>query len=776
MGVKLNPLVINQIQKGTIIFAEDEQVSNVCLVVKGKVLIGNSGSKVIVGTGSFIGITDLFAGRTFSNYIAYEDTVLYAFPVSNIEELEKIYHANKDYRGLIIGSLSRFIVEYDKIYRELSKKCDVLYTLIDTIYNKYIELGKSHGKNIIPINGIEKVVPYESEFNEYGKIEYYQHFIKVPLDTLKAFYASSVTVTAYQVEEISVLISDIVNQCVERAFYIIGLYEILINNTESCLFKGVAKLTIDTNNGKGMNKELISMVEEIKDQIHSTEKLFINNIHMKLNSHNEFMEEIYISILTGSNEQDLSSEMQMKYSEKDATLATNEMNDSLKQILEYSSLDKEEADAFVNLIDEFKKLVDKYSADDKVRVMRRRLTDIYYKIYERVFLRSYEEKTNNRVIDMFLNYGFIDETLVSKEQAIELYYLSDNEKSSRCKVYSMKEWLTNIYEKRKEPSKNEFDLDYIENLRENKKTMKLTPEQEKEYLESSKMRLNFEITNMFRYNNRLVNGQVSTFVPFIFEDGIISDISNVYLNTDKINAIIEELLKTDYSIFHREVLYYDEKIGIKKEYIMEAVYPDIIMFPMYGQRSIMWQEITGKKRNTPGRFLFPVFTEGNIEDHFIKIFGQFRWELCRCLQGAAWNDIKYKSLTSEYSDYIQFYRKNRELSEDRKEKIKAQIQKGRHNTREIFVIDYEIWMKSEAKGALRLNKVAREILATYCPFSIEIRKKMSTQPLYEEAMARFNRNLSKKVKEIDLRFRALEKEKINIPDVLLETQKFYRDL
>lgn len=776
MGVKLNPLVINQIQKGTVIFSEDEQVSYVCLVVKGKVLIGNSGSKVIVGTGSFIGVTDLFAGRMFSNYIAYEDTVLYAFPVSNIDELKKIYHTNKDYRGLVIGSLSRFIVEYDKIYGELSKKCEVLYTLIDNIYNKYIELGKAYGKSIVPIKNIEKVVPYESDFNEVGKVEYYQHFIKVPLDTLKAFYASSVTVTAYQVEEISVLIADIVNECVERALYITGLYDILINNTESCLFKGVAKLTIDANSGKGLNKELISMLEEIKDQIHSTEKLFINNIHMKLDSHNNFMEEIYISVLSGNNEQELSSEMQMKYSEKDATLAATEVTDSLKQILEYASLEKEEADTFINLIDEFKKLVDKYSTDDKVRVMRKRISDIFYKIYERVFLRSYEEKTDNRVIDMFLNYGFIDETLVSKEQVIELYFLSDREESSRCKVYTMKEWLTQIYEKRKEPSKNEFDLDYVENLRENKKTTKLTPEQEREYLESSKMRLNFEIMNMFRYNNRLVNGQVSTFVPFIFEDGIISDISSVYLNTAKVNATIEELLKTDFSVFHREVLYYDEKIGIKKEYIMEAVYPDIILFPMYGQRSIMWQEITGKKRNTPGRFLFPVFTEGNIEDHFIKIFGQFRWELCRCLQGAAWNDIKYKSLTSEYSDYIQFYRKNRELSEDRKEKIKAQIQKGRHNTREIFVIDYEIWMKSEAKGALRLNKVAREILATYCPFSVQLRKRMSSQPLFEEAMARFNRNVTKKIKEIDLRFRALEKDNIKLPEVLLETQKFYRDL
>lgn len=52
--------------------------------------------------------------------------------------------------------------------------------------------------------------------------------------------------------------------------------------------------------------------------------------------------------------------------------------------------------------------------------------------------------------------------------------------------------------------------------------------------------------------------------------------------------------------------------------------------------------------------------------------------------GMAWNDIKLKSLTSEYMDYIQFYRKNHDLSDEAREKVKPQIQKGRNNSREIF--------------------------------------------------------------------------------------------
>jgi hypothetical protein len=190
----------------------------------------------------------------------------------------------------------------------------------------------------------------------------------------------------------------------------------------------------------------------------------------------------------------------------------------------------------------------------------------------------------------------------------------------------------------------------------------------------------------------------------------------------------------------------------------------------------MWQEITEKRKSKEGRFLLPVFTEGSLKDILVKILGRFRWELCRTIQGSAWNNIKYKSLTSEYADYIQFYRKNSNLSEEVKEKVKNQIQKGRNNYREIFLIDYEAWIKNESNGGLRLNKVARELLATYCPFHKDIRTHLSGQPLFSDAMARLGRNNLKKLKDLEMRYRALEKDKIEITEELMETLIFYRDL
>lgn len=146
------------------------------------------------------------------------------------------------------------------------------------------------------------------------------------------------------------------------------------------------------------------------------------------------------------------------------------------------------------------------------------------------------------------------------------------------------------------------------------------------------------------------------------------------------------------------------------------------------------------------------------------------------MQGSSWNNIQYKSLTSEYADYIQFYKKNKELSEERKEKVKQQVMKGKNNSREIFVQDYEVWIKSESLGSMRLNKVSREILAMYCPFNREIREAIETQPAFADPVGRFRREKSKKVRELELKYQTYKiKLGIELPKELVDNLAFYKE-
>jgi hypothetical protein len=280
---------------------------------------------------------------------------------------------------------------------------------------------------------------------------------------------------------------------------------------------------------------------------------------------------------------------------------------------------------------------------------------------------------------------------------------------------------------------------------------------------------------MFRYNNRTTNGQISSFVPILHKELLANDFERLYISPSKVNEVVLGLMKIDYSVFDREVLYVNKEKNIVKEYIIKRVYPDIILMPNVGSNGVMWQEIAGKHRDTPGRFLLPSFTDISLNTLLTRILGRYRWELCRTVEGASWNDISHKSLTSEYSDYLQFYRKNKDLSEEKKEKIKSQIQKGRNSSREIFVIDYEQWVGYEAMGAMKLNKPVREIMATYCPFAKEIREQLKLQPLFEEAMVRYYRDKLKKIREIEGRYRLLQKDQIEITPELVNTLNYYKN-
>lgn len=340
----------------------------------------------------------------------------------------------------------------------------------------------------------------------------------------------------------------------------------------------------------------------------------------------------------------------------------------------------------------------------------------------------------------------------------------------------MMEWLDMIHAGKRDPSKSEFDEDYVENLRSLKKQGEITEKEQKALLQNMDKRVEYEVMNMQMSNTRTLYGQPSSYMPILYKEAIFGYLDKILVTKKKINESVQKLTQIDYSVFYREVIYSNTELKIINETVMRNVYPDVILFPLFGTNASMWQEIGGKNKGTPGRFCFPIMTNSNIDDMMVKLFGRFRWELCRCIQGMAWNDVKVKSLTSEYMDYIQFYRKNRDLSEEARDKVKLQIQKSRNNSRETFLIDYEAWVKNEANGSMKMNKVAREILATYCPFAKELRMKLNVQRPYELAQARSFRNAQKKKQEFELKIKTLQKVTPEVPDEIMNTYKFYSEM
>lgn len=281
-----------------------------------------------------------------------------------------------------------------------------------------------------------------------------------------------------------------------------------------------------------------------------------------------------------------------------------------------------------------------------------------------------------------------------------------------------------------------------------KRTGKISEDQEKVLAKSREAMVKFEIENLFLCASRGISGKVTTFCSVLRESEIVGSVSKMLVNARKMEAAIEEIKKVDFSVFYREVIFSDPDHNLVKEVIQKEVLPDVILFPLTGSRAMMWQETANVHRDSSARFLFPVLSATDVNDLMIETVGRYRWEICRKIQGVRWNDVKEKSLTSEYFDYLQFYRKNSQLSPEWKEKIKNALVRGKNNYREVFASDYVSWIKYESKGSYRLNKIVREILFRYCPYPLEIRRQLTANPTHQDLVAKYEMTRTKKLQRL----------------------------
>ncbi len=452
-----------------------------------------------------------------------------------------------------------------------------------------------------------------------------------------------------------------------------------------------------------------------------------------------------------------------------------DIQNSLSKIIAFSDIEKSDADAFNAAMSEFRKTKDKFDTEDEMRKLRRSISVIFFKIYKNIMLKSVKESNLDRLYTMFLDYGFTDERLLEDEQSLALYRLSDKTESS-IRIYSMSEWAKAVYEKEADPSFNDFGQFYREAIRELVKRGSISKQESEDYMESGHKRLDYEVDNMIKSTNRLCYGQLSVYVPMLHKDMIVTDLTSSFMTKEKLGSIIESLLGIDFSIFYREVLYKNPEFNIEKEIIMKEVLPMFILSPTFGSRAIMWQELESTNKSTAGRMIMPAFTNENIEEMVIKIFGAFRWELCKNMLGPLWSDISQSSLTAYYSDYVQFYKKNRDLSDEAKEKIKKQMAKSRNNLKDFFVSDYFMWINFEAKGVMRLNKAARQILYRFVPFSRELRDELSKLPMFADDANRFKNIRSKQATEVKNKLHKYTKDGGELPPDLARHLEFYSDM
>lgn len=766
----------NLVKKGEVIFAKGEKLTQIGIVLSGKVGMQDSCFRTLRPQGSYLALNSMNEAEYGSTYTAIEDSVIFAIPVNGEEALRNIISKNADFGAIMISSQFKSAVELYRIKNSLADRAERLFNFAQNSYEEYKNFCKSFDVPVIGLEELENLQPYEAiqDMNEY-RMAYYEEGAKIPLSANKQYFSYSEDMVLFQVNEIMGLASSFREDCASMIDYIKEIIEAVGLRPRQNLFEYIC-----------VNAQEVKKKADLPVDLHIFLKNIISEVEFQYDALRQQLEDMpkldtthlrdSMAVLAGKDviaNEEKSKEQREAEIKRDVASLSN----SLDQILKYSSISDEDKDVLKKNIDYLVNVPDRLSVEDDVKKAKKKITPIVFKLYLACYRKIREGLiAPPKAVELFMNYGYIDERLLDLEHLEFLCGIEYEENEGPCKVVSVMEWLDMIKEGRREPSKSEFDEDYVENLRSLKKQGEITEQEQKKLLNDMDRRVEYEVMNMIMSNMRTLYGQPSAYMPILYKEAIFGYLEKILVTKRKINDSVKKFLKIDYSAFYREVIYSNTECKIANEVIMKNVYPDVILFPLFGTNASMWQEIGGKNKGTPARFCFPVMTSTNIDDLMVKMFGRFRWEICRSIQGMAWNDVKVKSLTSEYMDYIQFYRKNRELSEEAREKVKLQIQKGRNNSREIFLIDYEAWIKNEANGSMKMNKVAREILATYCPFEKNLRMKLNVQRPYELAQARSIRNAQKKKQEFELKIKALQKVTDEVPDEMMNTYKFYAEL
>lgn len=751
------------ISKGQHLFQAEDPVRQLFLILKGSFEVSFPGGRYTIGKGDVAGICEADSELHATACTALEDSSVVAYPCSGLSALENLFAESADYAVLFTRSAFR---QGDSVLHahELSQLyCSNLYAGITQDYAFYSACCLRNQLKPQAPDGFSSLSPFvEDAPEELFSAGFYEGIQRI----LASQGASVLTA------EPAVLSGLFAGACSEyrrilSAFEGLAEYQrqalsLCLNDSGSDLLSFyntlLQKAGKDSSDGAAVCEHMHNLISLVSESPYAAQ----TGIRQR------------ISALEGS------LKLTPGQAAADAAEASDELTKqlagSLGTILAFSGADEALCTDFSKLLLQYKALPDPNATDDSVRLLRQRISTSFYKLYAQVFFRAANATELPLPVRMFLYFGYADEQLAAPENALCLAKLAKQlAASGSSRVYTFYDWLLAILSGKKEPSRNEFDQDYTEYIHSQKVTGKITAAEEAALASDMKKRVEYELENMFPSVNKMTFGRISTFCPVFSAHNMLKHADASFVSADELTQMLADVEKVDFDAFYREYVYTNTSAGIPKEFFHTRVLPDFILTPCMGTRGVMWQEIEGKRRTTPARMVLPIFYLEDLRSAVVRLTGEYRWEMCKRIQGARWNDVSERSLTSEYFDYIQFYRKNHDLSADAKERLKSALQKARGSFKEMFVRDYMTYILFESTGSPRLTKPARSILFAYCPFAKQTRISLQSNPIYKDILEHFSVQRTQQLHKLSLLEKRVENSGSELPPELVQERAYYEN-
>lgn len=684
------------------------------IIAGGSVTAGVSGHEIILKKGDIVGIFDITSPVHTYSYTAAEDCALIPYPFSGTDSLITLLNNNPDLRKLFILSFCRNIVF-------LIREAQTSFSDCNEIYQYILQLSAEYHSMCLSIGLPSKTLPFMEELQAMDEDD-------MPPFYMEDYYASMRKIISELATAVpSHFVYGFLVKSQEDVGKMLSLSEklaqsqknyahALLNEDFLDLFDLYCDLFFRARSNGAKADDIDAAIRAMTEKFQKMPQI----------------DKMFLVKRVSRFQTKAASVREKKELSKEEETIHNELNGSLNFILDYAKIDSEASSEFQKYLEQFKQLPDKNATDRSVDTVRKHMTKYYYEIYREVLMTALKSAQIPTIIKMFLNFGYVDPNLCGYDNAISLYEFADTFHGLRDQgIYTTLEWFQEIYCGNKQPSRNEFEQDYTAYVRTLKREKKIDNQQEADMLKDTEAKVQYELDNMFPQVNKVTFGRVLTFCPILIEENMLKPFDELVMTPQKILAIFDKIDTIDYSAFYHEILFEDMKANLK-ETIRVDVRPDVIFAPNAGVKGILWQECEGMHRTTPGRMVISALHMENAEKTFIRMTGEFRWEMCKRTMGARWNDFATHSLTSDYCSYAQFFSKNRDLSYDAKEKLKETLKRCKNSYKEMFVQDYITFIMNESTGSCRLNKVSRGILFLYCPFRDDICQKLQGNGAFQE--------------------------------------------
>lgn len=512
-----------ELKKGEHLVRKGEATKAIYIVLRGSVYLKTEYNQITLGSGSVLGFMLGLSEEYVCDYVAAENSLIASYKYESPKDYKTIFKEQPKYcYAFLHAAIMQYRTIYDT-YRALHDAAKDIAHFIAKQFGEYeLYCSQNHfEQKEVTIGELEDFVePEPIKSWEFG---YFKELVEVPEKNLRFFYGEKEDMTIGVLIQIAEIMTRMISNMDALMEYMQRAKELLLCEDEDLLeiwYDLAMKLAVRGDDVASVDNR----VKELEEFLKHTGFYKEDAITTRMNYYNAVdFSNFETPEIVLEDDENIDGEVAEELS-RAQILKT----DFTTYIMNYAGYEKEEIEQCKALLKEYDAIAEVQDYTPEMQKVRKSVTKIFYEIYEKAFLRAVNARTISTIMKLYFHFGVLDLQMAGEEHLDELMAfceLLDNQwrdqkerdaaGESFSHVYSAYQWLCLVYRGEKEPSKNEFDVDYAGHLLEMRKSKEITREEENKLKRDQLKKVQFEIHNMFMSNNRITYGRITSFCPVL---------------------------------------------------------------------------------------------------------------------------------------------------------------------------------------------------------------------------------------------------------------------